>query len=346
MKMEFASIYMNKTTIMGEVYRSGRFRTPAGAELKMGIWCDRIGESRARQTDGREPRRLRLLGLHAAVGIVSGCGFYESPLSGRLRVKTGDAIFVRPEEPCAYWPDGEWTERFVVWGGPEANTASSLLMPPANSGGNLLEGAADDVLEAHEKLSSMMEFEDIGAAFARRIEIEKLLLALSRRVAGANPHRAPESIRKAMELLVKGRLDASETGIAGIARECGLSQTHFRRLFKKCAGRSPKDYAMSIRLSKAKGMLAAGCGLKETAMACGFSDVFHFMRSFKKATGMTAGSYAKSPFQGSAIPNGRNEDGSCGQKPPSGSADGRWRQAARRRCRPHSGNDASGSRPA
>jgi len=152
-----------------------------------------------------------------------------------------------------------------------------------------------DLIEAHKRLSPLMELEDLASAFARKIEIEKLVLALSKRVPGSGPQRIPESVRKAMEMLSQERDEDSGRLVASVAKACGLSQTHFRRLFKACAGRSPKDFAMSARLNRAKGMLGEGVSLKETARVCGFSDVFHFMRVFRKATGMTAGSYARSP---------------------------------------------------
>lgn len=282
---------MNKTAIDIAIVKSSRFRTPAGTELELGLWCDRLGEVRDRNTGGEgRPRPFRMLGLYAAVGIRSGAGFCES-LAGRIEFKEGDAILVSPEEPCVYWPDGEWTQRFIVWGGPEAGALANALFPQARKEPPLIPGGAEEVFRAYEKLQPLMELEGVGAAFERRIELERLLLALSRHSSGPGGRRIPEAIERALELL-SGK--GGEMEISRVAKECALSPTHFRRLFKESVGRSPKDYALSLRLSKAKALLGEGLGLKETASACGFSDVFHFMRSFRKGTGMTAGSYAKS----------------------------------------------------
>jgi len=270
--MEASAIDMNKTTIKG-VFRSQRFRTPAGAELESGLWCDRIGEARERLEPGRAPANLRVLGLHAAVGILSGKGFFESPLSGRIEVNAGDALYVRPEEPCSYWPEGEWKQVFVVWGGPESNVISRLLISFESSLCRLMPEGALDVAKAYEGLSQLMELEDPGSSFARKIEIEKLVLALSKRIPERGSQRIPEAVRKAMELLAESKDGESGRLISSVAKDCGLSQTHFRRLFKSSVGRSPKDFAMSLRLSRAKGMLGEDISLKETARACGFSDV-------------------------------------------------------------------------
>ena len=281
--MSISGNCMNKTNM----FKSSRFRTPAGDELKLGIWVDRIGEHSNWSAGVAEPPPFRLLGLHAAVEIVSGQGFFEIQGASRLSVSSGDIIIVRPQEPSRYWPDGEWLERFIVWGGPEAGRLSELLMPSAT----LVRRAGGVVSGAYERLGVLMERDGLLSAFERKLVVERMLLDLcSDGKSGLALKSLPSGLRKALALI------AAQDGhvrMSQIARNCGLSETHLRRLFRLHAGMSPKDYAMSMRISRAKSLLCQGLGIKEVATLCGFPDVFHFMRTFKRLVGVTAGSYAK-----------------------------------------------------
>jgi AraC family transcriptional regulator len=79
---------------------------------------------------------------------------------------------------------------------------------------------------------------------------------------------------------------ASELPIAAVARECGLSEYHFFRLFKSTYGISPHQYLIQCRIQHARKLVQhTGISMSEIAYLCGFSDVFSFSKSFKKHTG-------------------------------------------------------------
>ena len=61
-----------------------------------------------------------------------------------------------------------------------------------------------------------------------------------------------------------------------LARQCGLSEPHFRRLFTEYVNMSPTDYLNLVRVRHA-------CELMDLAAAeCGFASVSTFSRNFKK----------------------------------------------------------------
>jgi AraC-like DNA-binding protein len=72
-----------------------------------------------------------------------------------------------------------------------------------------------------------------------------------------------------------------------IAREASLSKFHFMRLFKKYYGRTPYQYLTSVRITKAKELLKAGCSVSETCYALGFDSLSSFTGFFKKTGGTT-----------------------------------------------------------
>jgi len=83
----------------------------------------------------------------------------------------------------------------------------------------------------------------------------------------------------------------SKTSVSQLAQRCCISETHFRRLFKRYTGITPKDYILAAQISKAKQLLAQGTSIKQTAKQIGCKDVCYFMRIFKKHTNQTAAQF-------------------------------------------------------
>lgn len=70
---------------------------------------------------------------------------------------------------------------------------------------------------------------------------------------------------------------------ADLARQCGLSEPHFRRLFEEYAGMTPMDYLNLTRIRKACRLLRQkDSPMDLIAEECGFSSLSAFTRNFKK----------------------------------------------------------------
>jgi YesN/AraC family two-component response regulator len=85
------------------------------------------------------------------------------------------------------------------------------------------------------------------------------------------------------------RLDA-------VAREAGMSPSHFSRIFKKVMDLSYQDYLNNRRITKAKNLLRTSAqSVAEIAVSLGFADPTGFGRNFKKLTGQTPSAYRSLP---------------------------------------------------
>ncbi len=82
---------------------------------------------------------------------------------------------------------------------------------------------------------------------------------------------------------------------ADIAAHCQYTTEHFCRLFKKCFGRTFKDYLNIYRIRRAKDYIDAGnyATLAEISSKCGFNNQNHFSRMFKKYVGSLPSEYSK-----------------------------------------------------
>lgn len=95
------------------------------------------------------------------------------------------------------------------------------------------------------------------------------------------------TIQKAMK---NGQAD-----VEYVANELGISSVQFRRKMTAITGIAPKQYIQEIRLSTARDMLENDSELtvSEVAEKCGFYDISHFTRIFRKKYGVNPGQYQK-----------------------------------------------------
>ena len=79
-----------------------------------------------------------------------------------------------------------------------------------------------------------------------------------------------------------------------IARKNNISEVYMRRLFVKEYKTTPKQYITDIRIKKAEQLLSEGTlSVGEIAVKCGFGDIHHFSRVFKKVNAVSPLEYRR-----------------------------------------------------
>jgi AraC family transcriptional regulator len=103
---------------------------------------------------------------------------------------------------------------------------------------------------------------------------------------------APWQKRRASELLhenIHGRIRLSD-----VARECGLSVSHFARSFKISFGASTHQWLIQHRIEHAKELMAqTAMSLIEIAVQSGFNDQAAFTRTFHEIVGISPGRWRR-----------------------------------------------------
>jgi AraC-like DNA-binding protein len=98
--------------------------------------------------------------------------------------------------------------------------------------------------------------------------------------------------RRALELL-RENLDRS-LRLSDLARECGLSVSHFSRAFKTSFGMPSHRWLTRLRIEHAKELLAQTREpLIEVATRSGFSDQSAFTRTFQRVVGVSPGRWRR-----------------------------------------------------
>lgn len=100
-------------------------------------------------------------------------------------------------------------------------------------------------------------------------------------------------LSKVMEHLEKNLSDPNLSN-AELARQAGISEVYFRKLFQAHYGTTPKQYILNLRIQKAKQLLIESpFSISAIAEECGFSSVYHFSRVFKEKTGTSPSRFIK-----------------------------------------------------
>lgn len=140
----------------------------------------------------------------------------------------------------------------------------------------------------------------INGDFSRRlteIKIEELILKTVResndevRISCANA----DTVSRFLTFRIKmNREYKKQWTVPEMAENLGFSQARFCRLYKEIFGISPKRDLQLVRLEQAKTLLMQNEYMVSTvAQMCGYTNSFHFIRTFKKEFGMTPCEYIK-----------------------------------------------------
>lgn len=103
---------------------------------------------------------------------------------------------------------------------------------------------------------------------------------------------APRQERRAKELLI-ARLNG-DISLNELAREAGLSRSHFARAFKETTGLPPHRWLVLQRVECAQEVLInSTLSLVEVAELTGFADQSHFTRVFTSTVGISPGQWRR-----------------------------------------------------
>jgi AraC-like DNA-binding protein len=135
-------------------------------------------------------------------------------------------------------------------------------------------------------------------------EAAMLLASRAARVAaaGSGSSSTEKQRRRAVEAALWIEANAAEPlELKRLARQAGLSPFHFLRVFSRVLGVTPHQYLVRSRLRRAARLLAAGdMPVTEVALEVGFADLSNFVRTFRRAAGVSPARFSKNALRGSS----------------------------------------------
>ena len=186
---------------------------------------------------------------------------------------------------------GTWHHRFVSFKGELADAYARNGLFPSST----------PVIEISEPLKFTESFDRLLARLALSREptfrtvhmLEELLIQLGEQPASQIEETMPvKNIRRIAAKIESEPFIDWDWGKT--AREAGVSYPHFRRIFHETFKTPPTRFLLLKRLEKAASMLReGGKKIEEIAELCGFYDIYHFSKLFKKYYGTAPGQYRR-----------------------------------------------------
>ena len=212
----------------------------------------------------------------------------ELELNGRRhRLQPGVAFSYLPDVPHTIRadPKSPMLKYYVDFAGVEARR---LLARSCLAGGAAVQlSATEEVSELFETLQRNGSGEGAMAQEICAALIPVLLLKITERAAthGAFESRALATYRRARQVITQQFRTLHNVDAA--ARACHLDPAYLCRLFQRFGHVSPYQFLTRLKMARAAELLLeGGFMVKEAAAELGFSDAFHFSRTFKRIYGI------------------------------------------------------------
>ena len=200
----------------------------------------------------------------------------------------GDAFFIPPGVHCAYKSDDldPWVYTWVGFAGMKAETY-------VRNAGFSLEKPVGHIAQSEEIYALVNQILDCRnmdfSSELRRDAYLMLIFSILIRnyesvsfAEGINRHGDdPDYVVKALDFTEHHY--ERNIRIGELAAFLGVSRSHFSATFKKCVGCSIQEYIVSLRMSKAAGLLRdTAMPVYAVANAVGYSDQLAFSKIFKQ----------------------------------------------------------------
>lgn len=233
--------------------------------------------------------------------VISGSGSLWAQDSGGQThvypIHAGQGFLIFPQQVTTYHADEEtpWEYTWIEFDGLRAKEAMMLSGLSMNSP---VYSSAD-----RERLKHMMETLLDMAEHPEKSSyalIGQLFSVIDDMISSSASRKTPGS-GKMSDFYIKESLTFieenfhNEISVEDIAAFCNLSRGYLSKIFVRNLGKSPQEFLISYRMSKAAQLLqVTKLSIKDISNAVGYPNQLHFSRAFKNVNGISPQEWRKS----------------------------------------------------
>ena len=219
--------------------------------------------------------------------VLSGKGIFE--IRGkRYKLRQYDFFLIPPNETVSYYPDKNepWTYVWIEFSGDNAALLSSRM--GFDNGKSHFKCNSPYVLYSLVK-KFFDELETTGeVGYFAALSMFYSIIDINTNIERLKSH----SLRDQVISYIDIHFHDADLKIGDICSYFNISHSHLCNLFKD--GQTVKELLSAKRLEEAKRLLTeTDLFVSEVGRSVGFMNTDHFMKVFKKSTGMAAGEYRR-----------------------------------------------------
>jgi len=238
--------------------------------------------------------RGRILQEYQINYITEGSGLFETS-NDQFKVVPGSILVLQPGVWHRYKPDPStgWREHYIGFNGPFcANIFKEAFFQASKP--VIYIGFQESMLKLFFEIVQHVKEERTGH---QQVSAATTILMLSKILSVVrNQEFAGKTIERTIQkacLYFRENPDRN-VNIEELAGELNVGYSYFRQMFRKYTGMPPTQYHLSLRIQRAKDLLAStNISFKEIANDLGFESYFYFSRIFREKTGKSPMEFKK-----------------------------------------------------
>jgi len=206
-------------------------------------------------------------------------------------VRPGDFLILEPDTPHSYYCP---VELYHSWLHAEGDFPEMLQRYGIQPNHLYSMDDADRISDVFRQLAISYLGKERYLEEYMNLKLQELLIlaamendAVEAR-SGLNPNVVQRLRELRQQMVANPEYDWS---IAEMAKRMYMSESYFAPLYRKYFGITPNRDLTFIRIERGKRALARGSSVAAAAERCGYSNVYHFIRQFKKLVGVTPNRY-------------------------------------------------------